>query len=279
MAVVDYVSDWRGRLLSRLYVQFRDDPSWKLWCTDVIGPQAQDLEDAGQTFLGAYDIDTGVGEKLDLIGRIVGQDRAGADDLTYRLYLHARILTDKSSGSPPELYAIFAVLLGLAATGAMVVLTDRLSAAAFALTINTPITAAQAQVAVGFLRDAKDAGKRALLVWQEQPNAQTFTTALAASLSASVAIGASSLPITAEAAPKLPSSGQVTIDGGLTGAETLTYTAVVNSGGAFSLSLASTCANVHSTGATVELVGDPGLGWGDVNNPATGGQFAGEAQA
>jgi hypothetical protein len=277
-AVVDYISDWRGRLQSRLYVQFRDDPSWKLWCTDVIGPQAQDLEDAGQTFLGVYDFNTAAGAQLDVIGRLVGQDRATADDPTYRIYLHARILTDKSSGTTPELYAIFGLLLGLAATGSMVVITDRLSAA-FVLTINPPITDPQAQVALGFLRDAKDAGKRALLAWQEQPDAQTFTTALAASLSASVAIGASSLPITAVAAPKLPSNGQVTIDGGLTGAETLTYTAVVNTGGAFSLSLASTCANVHNTGATVELVGDPGLGWGDVNTPATGGQFAGEAQA
>jgi hypothetical protein len=278
MAVVDYVADWRSRLLSRLYFQFRDDPTWKLWCTDVIGPQAQDLEDAAQTLLGALDIDASQGLQLDLIGRLVGQPRGGVDDPTYRIYLRARIRANRSSGGPEDIYAVFAALLQLSAPGSMSIHDG--GTASLLLTIVPPITDTQAQVGAIFLKASKDAGVRALLAWQEQPDAQTFTTAAAASLSAAVSIGASSLPITPSAVAKLPASGQVIVDAGVTGSEQLAYTAIVlGAGGGYSLTLSGTCANNHSLGATVELVGDPGLGWGDVNNPATGGQFAGEVQA
>src|SRR5262249_50537515 len=112
MITVDYISDWASRLRTRLYTQFRNKTTWNAWIDNVLAPQFQDLEDAAQTLLGIVDIDNSQGAQLDVLGRIVGRQRNGDDDPTYRLHLKATIAANKSSGDPESLYTVFHALLG-----------------------------------------------------------------------------------------------------------------------------------------------------------------------
>lgn len=163
---IDYVSDWKERLCTRLYTQFRDKTTWLLWVA-LLARQAQDLEDAAQSLLTIFDIDNSSGIQLDVIGRIVGQTRQGAIDSEYRLGLKARILANKSSGTPENIFALF---LGAPMVYSLGVIKE------FAVRVaSVPITPAEAAGAVMLLGVAREAGARALFEWQEYVNAQMFT--------------------------------------------------------------------------------------------------------
>lgn len=168
---IDYVSDWTARLRSRLYTQFRNKVTWEKWVV-LLGRQFQDLEDATQTLFSFFDIDNVSGLQLDLIGRVVGQPRNGVSDADYRLYLRARIATNRSTGTPEDLYRVFRALFG--ASIGLVVTTSNIGVKAFALRVKGVITHAQAAIGLSFLRDAKESGARALLEWQESVDANLF---------------------------------------------------------------------------------------------------------
>jgi hypothetical protein len=154
---IDYITDWSSRLKSRLYEQFKYKPNFVAWA-EMIARQVQDLEDATQALRTIISIDDSVGPQLDNLGRIIGQVRTGIDDATYRLYLRARIAANKSNGTAENIYRVFRALFG------NIGFTIRQGGnKSFALTIRTPLTAAQVAVAVSFLRDSKEAGARANL--------------------------------------------------------------------------------------------------------------------
>lgn len=172
MNSIDYVSDWAGRLRSRLYVQFRDAVSWQAWCNDVLGPQFQDLEDAAQTLLTMLDIEASQGVQLDVIGRLIGQPRNGVDDPTYRLYLSARVLANKSTGTVEDIFKIMRALYGQDAArptyqGGLV--------KQFSIRIGEVLTRAEGLIGQSFLHDAKEAGVRGILEWQESATSAVFT--------------------------------------------------------------------------------------------------------
>lgn len=167
---IDYVADWATRLRSRLYTQFRNKVTWELWITEVLAPQFQDLEDSAQTLLTLLDIDNSEGVQLDRIGRLVGQPRLGTVDETYKLYLHARVAANASTGTPEDLYRVFRALLGTAVT--LVITTYPFKS--FLLRIGGAITATQGAVAATFLRAAKESGARAALEWEESSDGAVF---------------------------------------------------------------------------------------------------------
>lgn len=277
---IDYVSDWNARLLSRTYEQFKGKAKLQAFATNVIAPQAQATEEATQQLVTMTMIANSIGAQLDVIGRIVGQPRAGVDDITYRLYLRARVLANKSSGTVSDLYAVFAALYSLTGTGNMLYVPGwpvgfgTPGQASFELRILVPITDLQAMVGVGFLSDSKDAGVRGILEWKEQTDALTFTFAVAAMLSVAAAINDRVLNVFDTS--MLPATGSLTIDAGFGNAETIGYDVIL------SPTQVHTTANLaqnHLVGAICELVGDPGLGFGDFNNITVGGAFAGAAQA
>lgn len=68
--------------------------------------QIQLLEDAAWSVLMDKWLDTAEGAQLDNLGRIVGQPRGGFDDATYRRWLAARILLNRTSGTIPEILQI-----------------------------------------------------------------------------------------------------------------------------------------------------------------------------
>lgn len=166
--MIDYIADWRARLRKRLYWQFRSKPRWQA-LADLLAAQAQDLEDATQTLFSFPNIDDSEGPQLDLIGRIIGQVRLGTSDAVYRMYLKARVLINRSSGRFDELYAVLK-----AAFGDIGFRITEGGTKALDVRIVGVVTAAQAAAAAFFLRDAKDAGVRIVMQWQEAADANTF---------------------------------------------------------------------------------------------------------
>lgn len=156
---VDYVSDWRTRLRSRMYEQFKGLSKITAWI-DAIAVQAQALEDASQAVLTIIDIDASVGAQLDNLGRLIGQPRGGVNDVTYRLYLRARLAARRSKGTSEDLYTVFRALFG--DLGYVIRNGGNKS---FALSVLTVLSATQLTVALTFLKLAKEAGARAVLEW------------------------------------------------------------------------------------------------------------------
>lgn len=170
MSQLDYIPDWAARLRSRLYTQFRSSTSWQAWC-DVLGQQFDDLEAAGQTLFTLLDVEASEGVQLDVIGRLIGQPRNGVDDPTYRLYLSARVLANKSTGTVEDIFKIMRALYGQDEAqpryeGGLV--------KQFAIRIGEVLTRTEALIGVEFLGDAKEAGARALLEWSESAATGTF---------------------------------------------------------------------------------------------------------
>lgn len=172
VATIDYEPDWETRLLGRLYWQFRSKPRIVAW-TRMIARQVQDVEDVFQAILSIVSIDDSVGAQLDNLGRFLGQPRAGLDDDTYRLYLKARIIANKSDGTPEAIYKVFRALFG--PTVSMVIKTSDVGVKTFVQHVATVLTAAQVQAGLTFLRQSKEAGARAILEWQPSAAAATFT--------------------------------------------------------------------------------------------------------
>lgn len=133
--------------------------------------QAQDAEDAAFSIHDGFNLDTAVGAQLDGLGGIVGEPRNGREDETYRLWIRARILLNRSSGKVGEIYDIFNLIIP---AGTEPELTDYYPAA-FVLSITggalEPDLADQLSL---ILHQAKAAGVGASLTWQESADADTF---------------------------------------------------------------------------------------------------------
>lgn len=184
MSLVDtYEADWQTRLRGRLYEQFKEDANL-LAVVDAFAAQVQELEDAGAALIYLFAIDpitegtgshlywVGRAAQLERIGVLVGQDRGGVDDPTYRLYLRARLRANRSSGTAAELYAVFFAMLGASAS---LQITPSYPAG-LSLTIASPaLNGAAAAVALDFLGDAKMAPVLATLLWQPAVDADMFT--------------------------------------------------------------------------------------------------------
>lgn len=269
---IDYVSSWTTRLRGRLYTQFRNKITWEQWVA-LLGRQFQDLEDAAQTMFVLLVIDDSEGVMLDLIGRVIGQPRLGSDDATYRLYLRARVLANKSSGGNENLYKVFRALYG--ATIGLVIRTSALGVKAFSFRVRGPITPTGASVGLGFLRDSKEAGARAILEWQETVDTDMFTFMVGSTLTSATSIGATTLSV--KDTSGYMAGGSLRIDAGLSTEE------IVSAGG-FTVTSSTTLSVpaltfAHQIGCAVELLEGPGKGFGKASDASIGGVFARAVQA
>lgn len=170
---VDYISDWTARLKTRLYTQFRDADTWNAIC-ELLGQQFQDLEDAFQTLLNLPSIDDCDGINLDRIGKLVGQPRLGVNDPDYRRYLRGRVGANRSAGTPEDLYAMYRAMF-THSTLSLLVQTAELAVKSFFVRIGGAITATDGVIALSFLRDAKEAGARAVLEFQQAEDDLLFS--------------------------------------------------------------------------------------------------------
>jgi hypothetical protein len=74
--------------------------------------QIQALETVNVDLITERSIASAIGEQLDVLGRIVGEVRRGADDEPYRNRIRVRVLVNRSNGTIPELLEILRVFEG-----------------------------------------------------------------------------------------------------------------------------------------------------------------------
>lgn len=91
--------------INHLIELFRDGPRNQALLT-AFGTQIQELENMLWTMYAAFSVDTATGDQLDILGRIVVEDRQGRLDSDYRAAVRVRILVNLSSGTLPELLDI-----------------------------------------------------------------------------------------------------------------------------------------------------------------------------
>jgi hypothetical protein len=112
---MERITDHAERAIARLPSRHRSKASI-LDLVRVTTAPIQEIEDVLFDILAAAGIDASEGEQLNVIGRLVGQERGGLDDPAYRIWLRARQLVNRSSGTVPELLAILRAVLPPQAT-------------------------------------------------------------------------------------------------------------------------------------------------------------------
>jgi hypothetical protein len=157
--------------VARLLSQFKD----KTKLEGVVAAQADQTQDEETAFFELLEnrsIANGVGVQLDGIGDIVGEERKGKDDATYRIYLYARILVNKSSGTAPEINEIADLLIADANIQEFVEHFPAAWTIIVADEFPTDIDAV-----ADLLGDAKAGGVRAFIEYTDEDDDYTFTFA------------------------------------------------------------------------------------------------------
>jgi hypothetical protein len=132
----------------------------------IVG-SVQTLEDAFQQLLTERGVDTAVGAQLDVLGRIVGQERAGMLDDDYRRLVRARISVNRSKGTIADVISVADLIVDDVLASLVV---DNQGMAALVLRVeDQPLTDAVAELLIPMLRNTVSAGVRIILEWSPQP--------------------------------------------------------------------------------------------------------------
>lgn len=132
--------------------------------------QADKLEDAAIGVRIGRTIDNGEGVQLDILGKLIGQERVGDDD-TYRVFLRTRVRANRSRGQSADLIAVIA--LGL--PGATFAMNDMYPASVIADVFS--VVTAFADVVASILQDAAGAGIQTSLHFTDADDSTTFAYA------------------------------------------------------------------------------------------------------
>lgn len=164
--ITNHVALAQGRSAERL----KDKPRW-LSLVKVFAARVQDLEDALWQLFVDRTKDNATGAMLDIIGRIVGQNRNGYGDDDYRVFINARILANRSSGSIPEVLAVLRTLIPL--PSALTLIEE--GPASFVVRVGGVQTYAYMAFVATFLRSARAAGVNGILEFSMSAAADNFT--------------------------------------------------------------------------------------------------------
>lgn len=97
------------KALARLVEQFKNATRVRELLTALVQP-VQEIDDSLWQLVTERDIDSADGVNLDALGAIVGQEREGRDDDTYRLWIRARSLANRSNGHPDDALKILELI-------------------------------------------------------------------------------------------------------------------------------------------------------------------------
>jgi hypothetical protein len=132
--------------------------------------QVQELEDAIYGMLIGRWLPNAVGAQLDILGKIVGQQRGGRSDETYRLWIAARAMVNRSSGLPEQIYDIVRKLVPVGTA----LWLEETPPAAFSFHVQDPIDEDDGSEIAKIVRQAKAAGVRSLLHWHRSAGVFRF---------------------------------------------------------------------------------------------------------
>lgn len=133
-------TDVRAQGLERLVPEYQETPRWQAWIASTLD-SVQELELAAfDLWEAVLNLDLAVGAQLDLIGRIVREDRDGRADDLYRRALSVRVLINRSQGRIRELIAIVRLFEAMdAVVGSYVRITEHQPARMEIRIITTPV--------------------------------------------------------------------------------------------------------------------------------------------
>jgi len=103
---VSYIDTHVATAQGRLIRQYRQGSNVEQICAALVGP-LQQTEDDTYDLYSAWDIDTQEGVNLDRIGAIIGQDRSGFDDDTYRIFLKGQVGINNSRGTLNDILSLW----------------------------------------------------------------------------------------------------------------------------------------------------------------------------
>jgi len=101
--------------LSRVIEQFEDKPNI-VGTLDAFLQETQKVEDLAFEVNSAFDLDTAIGEQLDVIGRLIGETRQGKSDELYRAAIRNRIVANSADGTIDNIISIVKNSLGPSVT-------------------------------------------------------------------------------------------------------------------------------------------------------------------
>lgn len=154
----DYAGDMIARLIGKLSDVSHAD------FIRTFAAEIQEFETAAFQVLTERWLDTAVGVQLDGLGQIIGRERAGSDDDTYRLLLRAQILLNLSSGTVPQILAIIEKII----PGFLLELVQHFPKSFTLLIGEEPLLpAGTGLIVASVLTSATDAGARGLLQYHE----------------------------------------------------------------------------------------------------------------
>lgn len=97
-----YIPDIVERCLALVVEQFESSDTMLSMFSDILTP-GQEIEFTLWDLMQTKNIASVTGDRLDIIGAIVGEERNFRDDETYRTAIYSRILLNRSSGQPEML--------------------------------------------------------------------------------------------------------------------------------------------------------------------------------
>jgi hypothetical protein len=168
--VNEQITDHADRAVDRLGLQYRK-PKIEALVRAFMGP-VQELEDTLWAMYTERFVSTAVGAQLDLIGRIVGQERLGYDDDGYRRLVRARIAANRSDGIVADLVTITTLVIDDEV--ADIVVDQQHPAAVVVRVEGEPVTEETANIAISLLRRGASGGVRILFEYSESDDTDTF---------------------------------------------------------------------------------------------------------
>ncbi len=103
--VYEPIADHEAAAVDILIPFFRQGPR-NCEVLAAMSEQVQEAEDAVAAMFDAFDLNTATGDRLDLIGALLGETRGNKDDEAYRAILRAIVLVNRSTGRRDALYDI-----------------------------------------------------------------------------------------------------------------------------------------------------------------------------
>ena len=165
---LENISDHQARAVGRLVGQYRRAKNLQS-LVSVSTAEHQKLEDQLWTMFSET-VDNAAGAQLDVYGKIVGQAREGRTDAKYRLWIKTRVRINRSSGTVPEIIAVFTALVN----GTSPVILAEQYPAAMTVTLGSLTFEIDPVEASSILQTMKPGGVRAVLVSPTSTDANSF---------------------------------------------------------------------------------------------------------
>jgi Protein of unknown function (DUF2612) len=155
---LEHATDHKERAIGVLLSQLRDKPRFTTLIAILVKP-LQELEDVFWDLYTKRRIDTATGAQLDILGRIVDEDRGGLLDDDYRAIIRIKVRVLFSRGTGPDLIRIAKLFLESSDFA-----YQEFYPAAIEFTVFAATSALRLATLRRFLRKAKSGGVRLDLV-------------------------------------------------------------------------------------------------------------------